>query len=361
MNCSEMRIIMRYRKLGNTGLWVSELGFGTIPILSGSVPVLPDYYNPDLNKAIDIMEYAFHLGCNFYDTAVPEEYGDAEYKLGRFADQIGRDKIIIADKARFFDGNEIYNAVIQSCENLGTKPDIYFVHQVDLKNQDRVFERYGALDALCDLKAEGKIRFSGIASHYYDVLLRGAKDDRVDILQGSGNILECGMLRRMAEERQFAGKGFILNKVYAAGLLTKFFTVDDLIGGILKYPFSCALIGLGTMEQVNAAMGKEIEPKDISFEKVLEVLQTTFEPIPCTRCQRCICQFGTEIHTAFRQYNYYYLGKNFWALKKLNMNIENAYENCFRCMEQECMSNCPMGLHIPEMIGKIKELVENHI
>ena len=52
MNCPEMRIIMRYRKLGNTGLWVSELGFGTIPILSGSVPVLPDYYNPDLNKAI---------------------------------------------------------------------------------------------------------------------------------------------------------------------------------------------------------------------------------------------------------------------------------------------------------------------
>ena len=36
---------MRYRKLGDTGLMVSEVSFGTIPVLQGSVPVLPDYYN----------------------------------------------------------------------------------------------------------------------------------------------------------------------------------------------------------------------------------------------------------------------------------------------------------------------------
>lgn len=352
---------MQYRKLGNTGVLVSELGFGTIPILSGNVPVLPDYYSPDLDEAIEIMEYAFRLGCNFYDTAISDEYGDAEYKLGRFADKIERDKIIISDKARFFDGNEIYNAVINSCENLGTNPDIYFVHQVDFKNQDRVFAKYGALDALCDLKAEGKIRFTGIASHYYDVLLRGAIDDRVDILQGSGNILECGMLDRIISEKKFAEKGFILNKVYAAGVLINPFTVDELIGGILKYPFSCALIGLGTMEQVNAAMGKEIIQKEISVEHVLKTLQNLFEPIPCIRCQRCVCTFGTEIHTAFRQYNYYFLGKNYWALKKLNMNIKSAYYNCFRCTGQECMKDCPMGLYIPEIMEKIKDLVEKHI
>ena len=34
---------MRYRKLGNTGLTVSEISFGTIPILQGSVPVLPAF------------------------------------------------------------------------------------------------------------------------------------------------------------------------------------------------------------------------------------------------------------------------------------------------------------------------------
>ena len=37
---------MKYRDLGTTGLRVSEIGFGTIPILSGNVPVLPGYYSP---------------------------------------------------------------------------------------------------------------------------------------------------------------------------------------------------------------------------------------------------------------------------------------------------------------------------
>ena len=90
---------MRYRTLGNTGLRVSELGFGTIPILSGSVPVLPSYFSPDNETAIAIMRRAYDHGCNFYDTAIPEEYGDAEHKLGLFAKTIDRKKIIISDKA----------------------------------------------------------------------------------------------------------------------------------------------------------------------------------------------------------------------------------------------------------------------
>ena len=67
---------MRYRKLGNTGLTVSEISFGTIPILQGSVPVLPDYFNLTDSQALDVMEQAFRLGCNLYDTAIVPEYQD---------------------------------------------------------------------------------------------------------------------------------------------------------------------------------------------------------------------------------------------------------------------------------------------
>lgn len=347
--------------LGSTGLRVSELGFGTIPILSGNVPVLPEYFSPDVPEAVNILKRAFELGCNFFDTAVPEEYGDAEFKLGEFARAVGREKIIISDKARCFDGNDIYGAVMKSRENLGTNPDIYFVHQVDYKNADSVFEKYGALDALSDLKAEGKIGFTGIASHYYDVLLRGAMDNRVDVLQGSGNIFERGMLDRIKNEPLFSKKGFILNKVYAAGLLNGVFDAEELIGGVLNYPFSCALIGMGTPEHVEAAMGNEITPRDISLEQVLERIRKKFEPIPCTRCQRCVCPHGTEIHTLFRQYNYYFLGKNFWALKKIGLNIKNASEHCARCETRVCENNCPRNLHIPELIERIEELADRHI
>ena len=278
---------MRYRKLGNTGLTVSEISFGTIPILQGSVPVLPDYFNLTDSQALDVMEQAFRLGCNLYDTAIVPEYGDAEVKLGRFAAAVGREKIIISDKARFFDGNEMYMGVLESCENLGTRPDIYLVHQADPEHEEEIFRRGGALDALCQLKDEGRIRFAGLASHYYDILLRGAGDRRVDVLQGSGNLLERGMLDRMREEPLFREKGILINKVCAAGILTDFFPVRTLLHTVLSCPVSCALIGLGTPGQVDAAMGRDAGdgPESVpSFDEVLSVLDRDYEPIPCDRC-----------------------------------------------------------------------------
>ncbi|MBR6100925.1 MAG: aldo/keto reductase [Ruminococcus sp.] len=349
---------MRYRKLGNTGLTVSEIGFGTIPILSGNVPVLPDYCSPDVPEAVEIMMGAYKMGCNLYDTAIPEEYGDAEYKLGVFARQVGRENIIISDKARFMDGNDMFREVERSAENLGTNPDIYFVHQVDEKNQEETFSRYGALDALCDLKKAGVIRYTGIATHYYSVAERAARDSRVDIIQTCGNILERGIMDRIAENDIFRGKGLILNKVYAAGCLLSAFTPSELIGGVLHWPFSCALIGVGTREQAEAAMKEEYPPRDFTFEKVMSRLSEHFRPIPCTRCQRCHCPKGYEIHILLRQYNYYHLGKRYWAMKKMKMNIDEVYESCRRCTDRRCMADCPQGLMIPELIELLHGLAE---
>lgn len=353
---------MRYRLLGNTGLNVSEISFGTIPILSGNVPVLPDYYSPDEDTAISIMEHALQLGCNLFDTAIVPEYGDAEIKLGKFAAKAGRENIIIADKSRFFEGNEIYSAVYESCDNLGTYADIYFVHQVDKDNEDIVFGRYGAIDALNDLKMEGKIRFTGIASHYYDILLRGAKDRRVDVLQGSGNILERGMLDRMQTEPMFRQKGVIINKVYAAGILPSFFPVRELLQSVLSYNISTALVGIGTHKQVLQAMNESLlNYNNPTFEEVISLLKKYFDIIPCDRCQRCKCIHGTEIHILFRQYNYYFLGKSYWALRKLDLSIDKSAALCKACANLSCMKQCPRAIHIPDTMQMIKSLVEIHV
>lgn len=351
------RIKMRYRKLGDTGLMVSEIGFGTIPILQGNIPVLPDYFNLDTEAAVAVMKEAYLLGCNLYDTAIVPEYGDAEVKLGIFAGQIGREHVIISDKARFYSGNEMYQAVLTSCENLGTVPDIYFVHQVDEKHVDEVFKKGGALDALTELKAEGKIHFTGIASHYYNILLRGAKDKRVDVLQGSGNLLERGMLERAKEEACFRNKGFLVNKVYAAGLLPSFFPIPLLIQTVLSYPISSALIGIGSIGQARAAMEpREMKERLLSFDEVLSILEKRYNPIPCDRCQRCECPYGTEIHTLFRQYQYYYLGKDYWALNKLGMGILESAAYCHNCIEMPCLDMCPRKIRIPDEIQKVKNL-----
>ena len=351
---------MQYRKLGSTGLMVSEVGFGTIPVLKGSVPVLPAYYNLSEEQALAVMEHAFRLGCNLYDTAIVPEYGDAEHKTGKFASGGRRDSIIISDKARFFDGNEMYMAVLESCENLGTWPDIYFVHQADREHEEEIFRKGGALDALSQLKEEGRIRFAGLASHYYDILLRGARDSRVDVLQGSGNLLERGMLDRIRAEPVFRQKGLLVNKVYAAGILPGFFPTEVLIDSVLSYPVSSALIGIGTVEQADAAFGRDSgcrQPMP-DFGQALSVLEKEFTPIPCDRCQRCRCPYGTEIHTIFRQYNYFFLGKDHWALRKLDLGIRESARQCRKCTDMPCLPMCPAGIRIPDEIQRVFELVE---
>ncbi len=347
---------MRYRKLGKTGLMVSEIGFGTIPILSGNVPVLPEHLDPDTETAVDIMMYAFSMGCNFYDTAIPEEYGDAEYKVGVFAERVGRENIIISDKARFYSGNRIYEEVLRSCKNLKTTPDIYFVHQVDDESADEVFGRYGALDALCDLKKEGIIKFTGIATHNYSVLKRAVSDDRADILQASGNILERGVIDRITPDISKYNKALILNKVYGAGTLLNCFEPHELISGVLSMPFSSALIGIGTKEHADAAMRSEYPVTDYSIDEVISRLSEAFEPMRCIRCQSCICPEGFEVHNVLRQYNYCHLGKRHWALNKINLDINEFYESCRRCTEMPCMKNCPEHLMIPELIEKVYEM-----
>ena len=357
---------MKYRRLGNTGLTVSEISFGTIPILSGNVPVLPSYYSPNTEQAVAIMKYAFDKGCNLYDTAIVPEYGDAEIKLGIFASLVGRENIIISDKSRFFTGSEMYDAVITSCENLGTYADIYFVHQVDLGNVDDTFETGGAIDALFELKQMGKIRFVGVATHYYDILLRGVMDKRVDVFQGCGNVLERGMINRVEQESLFKQKGFLLNKVYAAGILPAFFSTASLVSFVLSYPISSAIIGMGTYKEVDEAFSvyenqvHEYIYKRLSFNNTIATLAEYFTPIPCDRCQRCICKNGTEIHILLRQYNYYFLGKSYWALRKLLLGIHKSAELCSRCVDKPCLSLCPKGIDIPSQIQKICKLVDDY-
>lgn len=352
---------MRYRQLGKTGIEVSEVSFGTIPILQGDVPVLPEHFNLSNEEALSVLRYAYDLGCNLFDTAIVPEYGDAEIKLGQFANTVDRQSIVLSDKARFFTGNEMYEAVEQSINNLGTYADIYFVHQVDFSNVEMTFRKYGAIDALCELKAEGKIKFTGLASHYYDILLRGAFDKRIDVLQGSGNILERGMLERIKKEPIFQEKGFLLNKVYAAGILTRFFPPERLIAGVLNYPISSALIGLGSKEQIDVVMQKEFEDRPIDYETVLMTLKKAFEPIACDRCQNCYCINKAEIHTIFRQYNYYFLGKDYWALRKLDLNIKEQAQICKSCTEQICLEYCSQKINIPEKMQEIANLVSMHV
>lgn len=70
--------------LGKTGLKVSRIGMGGIPI-----------QRPPLHKAIKVIQHAIDLGINFIDTALA--YGDSENRIGK-AIAGRREEVIIATK-----------------------------------------------------------------------------------------------------------------------------------------------------------------------------------------------------------------------------------------------------------------------
>ena len=77
---------MKKRELGKSGLFVSELGLGTMS--------LPN----DLNEAKKIIDTALHAGINFFDTADLYDGGKNEELVGQ-ALKGKREEIILATKA----------------------------------------------------------------------------------------------------------------------------------------------------------------------------------------------------------------------------------------------------------------------
>ena len=75
---------MKKNRLGKTGLMVSELGFGGIPIMQ-----------LEANDAAEMVRYCFDCGVNFFDTA--NMYMDSEGKIGQALEDV-RDKVVIATK-----------------------------------------------------------------------------------------------------------------------------------------------------------------------------------------------------------------------------------------------------------------------
>jgi uncharacterized protein len=352
---------MRYRRLGRTTWEVSEVGFGTIPILAGSVDILPRYFNLSAREADSLLEGSLDKGCNLYDTARVPEYGDAELKVGAFARR-HRAEIIVGSKAKAFGGREMATAVEGSLRTLGLdRCDIYFVHQVAPENAAMVFdEEVGAVAELVRRRSVGDVGAVGIATHHYRVALLAARDPRVDVIQVPGNVLEIGILKRVSLEPAFGRVGILVHKVLAAGMLPRFFPIAELLGGVLSYPIAAALVGLGTANEVMAAMNSNLgecrSPVDGQFERVVATLQSVIPIIPCDRCQECACPAAIEVANLIRYYNYYHLGHRAWASGQIRREL-SALESCRAC--PECRVVCTShGIDIRDVLRAARSLVE---
>ena len=162
---------MRYKKLGNTGLFVSEVCLGTMTF--GGVGTMWNAIgNLGQKDATSLVARSLEAGVNFIDTADMYSEGLAETFLGQALKDIGvkRSDVVIATKAygRMGPGpnnigasrGHIMDAVEKSLERLQLDHiDLYQIHAQDLATPAEEVMR-----ALDDLVSRGLVRYVGCSN-----------------------------------------------------------------------------------------------------------------------------------------------------------------------------------------------------
>lgn len=151
---------MKYRRLGKSGLKVSEIGLGSW-LTYGTAT--------ETETAQQCIHKAYELGVNFFDTANAYNNGEAEKVMGDGLQAYTRSSYVLATKVFFPMGSGPNDRglsrkhIVEQCEaslkRLGTDYiDLYQCHRFD--TETTVEETLRALD---DLTAQGKILYSGIS------------------------------------------------------------------------------------------------------------------------------------------------------------------------------------------------------
>src|SRR5689334_18538686 len=159
---------MNYRPLGNTGIQVSEIGFGTWGIGGATTDGANSYSATDDAVSLSALNKALEVGINFFDTANIYGYGHAEELLGR-AFSKKRDKAIIASKVGFIkhggpwqlDGQYIRSELEKTLRRIKSDyVDLYEIHSPPI---EMIQSQPECIETLRALKKEGKIRSFGLS------------------------------------------------------------------------------------------------------------------------------------------------------------------------------------------------------
>lgn len=145
---------MEYITLGKTGLRVSRMGFGGIPI-----------QKVDASVTHALMERLAQRGVNYIDTA--RGYTVSEQFLGEALEGGLREKFVVATKSMARTKEAMARDIDISLKNLRTDYiDLYQIHNPSMAELEQVLAPGGALEALMEAKAAGKIRPSGSDGAY---------------------------------------------------------------------------------------------------------------------------------------------------------------------------------------------------
>jgi len=252
---------MEKKKLGNTGIEVTEVGFGVLTVgktqLNLSVP-----------DGASVLRYALECGIDFLDTA---EYYET-YPYIKKALQGTNFQPIIASKSLGLSSAEMKKAIEEARMELNRDViDIFLLHEV--RSDPDWDNRAGAWEYLQEAKSKGLVKAIGLSTHHVDVAAKAAQIREIDILFPLINFKSLGIRKgigpgtkeEMAAEIKkaaAAGKGVFAMKVFGGGNLTGHYLdairyVQNLEG------ISSMMIGFGFHHEI---------------DRILEVMHGTIDP-----------------------------------------------------------------------------------
>ena len=328
---------MEYRILGRTGMKVSRLGFGGIPI-----------QRIDAEGTKALMHRLMEAGVNYIDTA--RGYTVSEEYLGYALEGI-REHFILATKGRATTKEDMLADIEKSLHNLRTDYiDLYQFHNPSPAALEQILAPGGAMEGMLEAKAAGKIRHIGVTTHSVDLFARFVEMDWVETIMFPYNIVENQaeeLIAKCAEK----GIGFICMKPLAGGaiedgrLALRYVASNENITEIIP-----GMAAPEELEQNIAAMNDTTpltEAEKAAMQQVKDSLGTQF----CRRCNYCApCTVGIGIPSVFLFEGYLArYGLEGWARERYATLAHTASE-CIEC--GACETRCPYHLPIRRMMKR---------
>ncbi len=328
---------MEYRILGKTGLRVSRMGFGGIPI-----------QRIDAEGTKKLIHRMMELGVNYIDTA--RAYTVSEEYLGYALEGV-REHFVLATKGRATKREQMRADIEKSLQLLRTDHiDLYQFHNPSISALEEILAPGGALEAMQEAKAAGKIGHIGITAHSTEVFKRALELDWVETIMFPYNIVENQaeeLIRKCAEKNI----GFICMKPLAGGaiengpLAMRYVAANQSITEIIP-----GMAAPEELEQNVAAMNDTSalsEAELTAIQQIRDSLGTQF----CRRCNYCApCSVGIAIPSVFLFEGYLTrYGLEGWARERYDTLTHTASE-CIEC--GACETRCPYQLPIREMMKR---------
>ena len=329
---------MEYRTLGKTGLEISRLGFGGIPI-----------QKVDAETTRTLIKAMAEKGINYIDTA--RGYTVSEEFLGYALEGL-RDKFILATKSMSRTKEAMAADIDISLGNLKTDYiDLYQVHNPTEEQLDQVVAPGGALEALMEARVAGKIGHIGVTCHTVAIFEKALQYDWVETIMFPYNIIENQgkELMRQCTEKNI---GFIVMKPLAGGaidnpeLALRYICANPDVSVVIP-----GMYDVKEIEQNLAAVENTVPFTEAELAKMDEIrnaLGTNF----CRRCNYCQpCSAGISISALFILEGYYdRYGLQDWAQGRYDATPIKA-SACIDC--GACEPRCPYNLPIREMLKRV--------